>query len=80
MNVTALANVNRVENGRGISEMVVTLDDGTTRTYNVISGLAMRSYKHVEGAIDDPSRYQFADKVGVLIVTPKAEQEPTPDA
>ena len=30
MNVTALANVNRVENGRGISEMVVTLDDGTT--------------------------------------------------
>lgn len=73
MNVVSMVNVKRVENGRGISEMVVTLDDGTTRTYDVVSGLAMRSYKHVHGAIDDASAYQFRDKVGVLVITPKPD-------
>ena len=75
MNVTALANINRVENGRGISELVVTLENGTTRTYNVISDLAMRSYKHVRDAIDNPACYRFTDKNGVLSIEPTDRQE-----
>lgn len=74
MNVVSMVNVNRVENGQGTSEIVVTLDDGTTRTYDVVSGLAMRSYKHANGAIDDASAYQFTDNDGVLVITPKGEQ------
>ena len=74
MNVVNLKDASRVENGRGISEMIVTLDDGTIRTYNVVSALAMRSYKHVNGATDNPAGYQFRDEIGTLVITPKGEQ------
>ena len=69
LHVRSVSNRNYVEGNRGISEIVVTLNSGSTIVYNVVSQLSMESFKHVHGAIDDASGYQFEDANGVLHIT-----------
>ena len=73
LNVASLTVVNQVVGGRGVSMVVVSLDDGTFRTYDVVAALGLSSYKHVHGAIDNPARYSFFDTDGTLSIRPKEE-------